>query len=190
MPLPLTDVSDELPVHVNREGRRELDVPQSIEVTGSFDIRFVNHGEATHVHLNPDEALSRVTTVDAGNRHVPGDGERRVHVAVDTDAIEGESIHGTLEVATSYGAEQQWIDVEVKDPAVASSPVAVDESLGQPTPDTPSLYDRPELLVLGLGVLVLGLALLVGMVIEESLIMLGVGIVGLGVLVALVFLLK
>ena len=70
-------MTDELPVHINREGVRELEVPDTIEATDSFDVRFVNHGEALHVHLNTGDGLSRVVTVDAGNRHVPGNGERR-----------------------------------------------------------------------------------------------------------------
>lgn len=181
---------DELPVHVNRDGMRELDVPDSIEVTGPFDVRLVNHGEALHVHLNTSEALSGVVTVDSGNRHVPGNGERRVRVDVDTDALEHEVRRGKMEVTTSYGAEQRWIDVDVKDPAAVESTVEVGESLAEPTPQRRSLLDRPELVVLGLGILVLGLAAAVGLVIDAPIISTGAGIVVAGVLTAIAFLLK
>lgn len=183
-------MTDELPVHVNREGTRKLEVPESIEVTGSFDVRFVNHGEALHVHLNTSDRLSQVVTVDAGNRHVPGNGERHVRIDVDTDALDGESVHGKLEVSTGYGAEQHWIDVEVKDPAVARTTVEVDESLAEPSPDSKTLLDRPELVVLALGVLALFLAALTGYIVEDTLVMVGVGVVLVGVLAALVFLLR
>lgn len=190
MPHALTTVPDELRVHINRDGARELDVPNSIEVTGSFDIRFINHGEALHVHLNASDALADVTTIDTGNRHVPGNGERRIHVDVDTDAIDGESVHGRLEVTTGYGAIQRFIDVEVKNPAVAETGVQVSESLAEPAPDRKTLVDRPELLVIGLGILALFLAAVVGLVIEETLVLMGVGVVAVGVLVALIFILK
>jgi len=183
-------VTDELPVHIGRERARELEVPDSIEVTGSFDVRFVNHGEALHVHLNTSEQLSRVVTVDAGNRHVPGNGERRVHLAVDTDALAGESVHGRLEVSTGYGAEQHWIDVEVKDPAVARTTVDVDETLAEPSPDSTSLLDRPELVVLALALLALGLAALTAYIVDATLVVAGVGVVLVGVLAALVLLLR
>ena len=183
-------MTDELPVHISREGARELEVPDSIEVTGSFDVRFVNHGEALHVHLNTSERLSQVVTVDAGNRHVPGNGERRVHIVVDTDALDGESLHGKLEVSTGYGAEQHWIDVEVKDPAAARTTVEVDETLAEPSPDTRRVLDWPELVVLALALLALGLAALTAYIVDDTLVVAGIGVVLVGVLVALVLLLR
>lgn len=181
---------DELSVDINREGKRELDVPASIEVVGSFDIRFVNHGEALHVHLNANDALSRVITVDAGNRHVPGNGERRVHVDVNTDVLDGDAVEGKLEVATSYGAEQQWIDVVIKDPDSAHNTVQVDEDLAAPTPERRSYIDRPELFVLGLGVIAVIVVALVWLVLDAPVVATGAAVVAGGVLVALVFLLR
>jgi hypothetical protein len=177
-------------VHINREGMRELDVPDSIEVTGSFDVRFVNHGEALHVHLNTSEQLSRVVTVDAGNRHVPGSGERRVRIEADTDALDGDSVFGTLEVSTSYGAEQHWIDVEVKDPSVARTTVDVDDALAEPPSSDPTLLDRPAVVVAGLGLLALVLAALVGFVVGDILVVAGLGVVFVGVLAALALLVR
>jgi hypothetical protein len=183
-------VTDELPVRINREGRRELEVADSIEVTGSFDVRFINHGEALHVHLNTSDQLSQVVTVDAGNRHVPGDGERRVRIEVDTDALDGDSAFGKLEVSTSYGAEQHSIDVEVKDPTVARTTVDVDDALAEPPRSTATLLDRPELFVLALGLIAVVLAALTAAVINATLVAVGVGVVVTGVVVALVFILR
>jgi len=178
-------VTDELPVHVNREGMRELDAPDSVEVTDSFDVVFVNHGEALHVHLNTSGRLSQVVTVDAGNRHVPGHGERRVRVAVDTDGLAGDSVFGTLEVSTSYGAETNRVDIEVQDPAATQNTVQVAETLAEP-PDDTSLLDRSELAVLVFGVVALALAGLTALVVDATLVVAGLGVVLVGVLVAVV----
>jgi len=183
-------VTDELPVRINREGRRELDLPDTVEVTGSFDVLFVNHGEALHVHLSADESLSRVATVDAGNRHVPGNGERRVRIDVDTDALEGDSVFGTLEITTSYGAEQQLVDVEITDPTVTRTTVDIDQSLADPPRNSATLFDRPELVVLGLGLVAVVLAAITAAVVDDPLVGAGVGVVLAGVVVALVLVLR
>lgn len=183
-------MTDELPVHINRDGMRELEVPDSIEVTDSFDVAFINHGEALHVHLNTSERLSQVVTVDAGNRHVPGNGERRVRISVDTSTLDGDSVFGKLEISTSYGAEQRWIDVEVKDPEVTRTTVEVDETLAEPADSKPSLLDRSGLAVLGLGLLALVLATLTAAVLDETLVVAGVGVVLVGVLAAVALVLR
>jgi hypothetical protein len=183
-------VTDELPVHINREGVRELEVPDTIEATDSFDVRFVNHGEALHVHLNTGDGLSRVVTVDAGNRHVPGNGERRVRIDIDT--LDGESAFGTLELelSTSYGAEQHQIDVEIKDPAVTRTTVDVDDTLAEPPRTGATVFDRPELVVLALGLLAVVLAAITAAVVDDILVVAGVGVVLTGVLLALALLLR
>lgn len=183
-------MTDELPVHVNRDGRRELDVPDTIEVTDSFNIRFVNHGEATHVHLNTDDSLSRAVTVDAGNRHVPGSGERRVRIDVETGGLERDAVYGTLELSTGYGAEQRVIDVEVRDPEAAQTTVDVDERLSEPPSGGAGLFDRPELVVLGLAMAAATLATVTAAVVDETVVVVGVSVVVGGVLVALGFLLR
>lgn len=177
-------------MQINREGRRELDVPDTVTVAGSFDVRLVNHGEALHVHLSADETLSRVVTVGAGNRHVPGNGERRVRIDVDSDAIEGDSVFGTLEVTTSYGAEQHLVDVEITDPAVTRTTVDVGQSLGEPSRGSVTLFDRPELFVLGLGLVAVVLAAVTAAVVDDALVGAGVGVVLAGVAVALVLILR
>lgn len=183
-------MTDEVPVHVNREGMRELDAPDSVEVTDSFDVAFINHGEALHVHLNTSERLSQVVTVDAGNRHVPGHGERRVRVTVDTDALSGESVFGTLEVSTSYGAETSRVDVEVQDPATAQNTVEVAETLAEPPDDARSPLDRSELAVLAFGTIALALAGLTALVVDDTLVVAGLGVVLVGVLAAVVLVVR
>lgn len=183
-------MTDELPVYVNREGVRELEVPDTIEATDSFDVRFVNHGEALHVHLNTGEGLSRVVTVDAGNRHVPGNGERRVRIDVDVTALDGESVFGTLELSTGYGAEQHQIDVEVRDPAVTRTTVDIDGTLTEPPQTGTTVFDRPELAVLALGVFAVVLAAITAAVVDDILAVAGVGVVLTGVVLALALLLR
>ena len=183
-------MADELPVHINRKGVRGLEVPDTIEATDSFDVRFVNHGEALHVHLNTGNSLSRVVTVDAGNRHVPGNGERRVRIDVDSGALDGESAFGTLKLSTSYGAEQHQIDVEIKDPAAAHRTVDIDDSLAEPPRTGTTVFDRPELAVLALGLLAVTLAAITAAVVDDILVVAGVGVVLAGVVLALALLLR
>lgn len=183
-------MTDELPVRINREGRRELEVADSIKATGSFDVRFINHGEALHVHLSTGERLSQVVTVDAGNRHVPGNGERRVRIDIDTDALDGDSAFGRLEISTSYGAKQRRVDVEVKDPAAVRTTVDVDDALAEPPQSGATVFDQPELFVLGLGLLAVVLAALTAVVVDDILVVGGAGVVLAGVVVALVLILR
>lgn len=179
----------ELPVHVNRGELHSLDVQPSFEGDGPFDVRLVNHGESLHVHVHLDDGLSRVAHVDAANHYVESESERFVRVDVNEDALSREPIRGKIKVASAYGAETRWIDVELAEPEEEDESVRVDESLSTP-PTTQreteqSSLARPEVPVLVLGVLALLVALTAALVLQETLVLVGSLVVLAGVLVAL-----
>jgi hypothetical protein len=186
-------VTEELPVHVSREELHSLDVPASFETHGPFDVIFVNHSEAVHVHMHLDDVLSEVATIEASNHYVDGESRRAVRVHVNEEALSEEPILGKLKLASGYGARTRWIDIELSAPPEETSEVEVDESLARPTPEPedsdPTLVERPELPVLGLGALALVVAVLAAVVLEQTLVLLGALAVLGGVLVALYLLL-
>ena len=186
-------MTDELPVHISREGLHSLEVPASFEATGPFDVRLVNHGESLHVHLHLDDPLSEVAAIDAGNHYIEGDSERHIRVDVTTDSLGTDGVLGKLKVAAGYGAETRWIDIELSEPDPAEQSVRVDESLAQPAPspsESEPLVDNPAALVVGLGVLALLVALLIVVFVQDLLVIGGALVVLAGVVVALFFLLQ
>lgn len=180
-----------LPVHLSRDSLHSLEVPPSFEAEGSFDIKLVNHGESIHVHLHLDDSLSEVATLDAGNHYVEGGTERYVRVEVDTERIDGERHLGKLKVASAYGAETRWIDVEIAEPDPTSGSVQVDESLATPQPrEVPdeSPLSNPAVPVLALGVLAIIVAVAAAAVFQAMVVAVGALIVLVGVVGALFFL--
>lgn len=182
----------DLSVHVNRDELHSISVQPSFEANGSFDVRLVNHGESVHVHVHLDDGLSRVGTIDASNHYVEGESARAIRVTVDEDALGEEPIRGKLKVASAYGAETRWVDVELLEPADDTTEVVVDESLSTPSPTVeepePGLIHRPEIPVLVLGVLALVVALVGAVVLQETVVLVGSLVVLGGVIVALYFL--
>ena len=187
-------MTDELPVHISREELHALEVPDSFQASESFDVRLINHGESLHIHLHLDDPLSEVASIDASNHYVEGESQRFIRIDVDTDRLNGDPQLGKLKVASAYGAETRWIDVEVVEPETAEETVQVDESLAQPqrapAESGSSPLPAPQLLVFGLGVLALIVALVAALVIQQTLVLLGSLIVLGGVFVALFFLLQ
>lgn len=185
---------DELPVHVSRQSLHTLEVPASFEASRSFDVMLVNHGESLHVHLHLDDALSKVATMDASNHFVEGNSQRAVRVEIDTDRLPEDGVFGRLKVASAYGSETRWIDVELEPPKRERKTVEVDEELSKPQPredesENDGPMSRPEIPVLALGGIALVVALLAAVFIGDTLVLLGsLAVVG-GVLVALYFLL-
>ncbi|MHB9286661.1 hypothetical protein ACKVMT_06430 [Halobacteriales archaeon Cl-PHB] len=187
-------MSDQLPVHVNREELHALEVPASFEAHDSFDVALVNHGESLHVHVHLDDALSQVASIDATNHYVERESTRAVRVTVDEAALAHlGDVHGKIKVASAYGAQTRWIDVDLSEYEEEDDAVQVDESLAQPqpTPEEPGtpLLQRPELPVLALGGLALVVALLAAVLINNTFVLVGSLVVLAGVLVALYFLL-
>lgn len=180
-------MSQPLPVHISREKLHSLEVPASVEVEESFDVRLINHGEPLHVHLHLDDLLSQVASLDAGNHYVEGESERRVRVDVDPDGLGEETLHGKIKVATAYGAETRWVDVDVSEPDPESGSVQVDESLSNPQPvEEPGepVVDRQQLAVMGLGVLALVIAAVSALVLQASVVTVGAVLVLGGVVLA------
>jgi len=186
-------VTDELPVHISREELHALEVPASFEATGPFDIRLVNHGKPLHVHLHLDDPLSGVASIDASNHYVEGKSERRVRVDVDSDRLDEESLLGKLKVASAYGAQTRWINVELAAPETDSSAVEVGESLAEPQPREPEsggLLDSPAIPVLALAAVALTVAAATAVLVRNTLVVVGSLVVLAGVLAALVVLLR
>lgn len=187
-------MTDELPVHVSRTELHALEVPASVEVTGSFDVRLVNHGESLHIHLHLDDALSEVASIDAGNHYVEGDSERRVRIEIDPGSVDDDDgTLGKLKVASAYGAETRWVDVEIQPPETTENSVEVGESLAKPKPREPDqsgVFDGSEILVLALGAVALLVAALTAILIQNTMILLGSLVVLAGVLIALYLLLQ
>jgi len=184
-------VPQSLPVHISRDQLHSLEVPATFEAEGSFDIRLINHAESLHVHLHLDDPLSEIADLDAGNHYIEGESERLVRVTVDTDALGERPTFGKIKVATAYGAETRWIDVELTEPEDSPTPVQIDESLSNPQPKEQSgdaLLDAQRLPVLVLGVVALLIAVLSAVLFQETAITGGALLVFAGVLTALLFL--
>lgn len=120
---------DTLSVHLGRSGPRSLDAPATFEAHGRFDVELMNHGVDTHVHLQLDDALGEVATVQGDNPYVAADSAQTVNVRV--EPLE-EPVEGTLTLSTGYGQKQQTVRVRLVAPV--NEPVEVDESLSKPKP--------------------------------------------------------
>lgn len=126
----MSDTTDRLLVEVNRTGVRSLEAPDSVTVDRSFTVDLRNHGEACHVHLHLDDALSRVARLDTANHHVPGGSRRPVPVHV-SEPDSYEPVQGRLKVAIGYGQETRFVDVTVD----VDEPVDIDPDLATPSAD-------------------------------------------------------
>jgi len=182
-------VPEPLPIHVNREGLHSLDVPASFETAESFDVRLINHGEATHVHLHLDDDLSTLAALEAPNHHVNRNSERRVRVTLTED---GET-RGNLKVVTAYGATTRYVDVLVSEPDQTKDPVIVSEDLSKPQPREEPDSESPlggETTAALLAVGGIGLALVVGVaVLVQNLLAVGTALAVVAVLLAVSYLL-
>ncbi|WP_336339593.1 DUF7524 family protein [Haloarcula brevis] len=155
---------DSLPVHLNRTDIHSLEVPTEFDATGSFDVQLHNHGEALHVHLHLDDALSSVASLDATNHHVRAETDRLVRVTVHGDG----PVRGKLKVVTAYGAQTRYVDVHIPEGGTDNDPVIVDEELSKPQPKPTAsepafddLFPGPILAAGGFTALIAGLIALV-----------------------------
>ena len=186
-------MTDELPVHVSRQEPRGLEVPPTVEVEGSFDVRFVNHGDSVYVHLHLDDGLSELGSIEASNHFVEGDSERIIRVDVDTDRLGDQPVTGKLKLSSAHGATTRWVDVELQKPEDENNTVEVDESLARPQPEeseSGTLFDKPELLVLGLGAFALIVAASAAVIFDNVVVLIGSLLVLAGVLGAMFFLIN
>lgn len=79
---------------------------------GEFAVEFRNHGQPVHVHLRPDDALSRVTAVEGTNHYVEAESALVVEVPV-AEGAAGTS--GRLEIVTGYGKGSADVAVTVEE---------------------------------------------------------------------------
>jgi hypothetical protein len=188
-------VTGELPVHVSRRELHSLDVPASFETDGHFDVVFINHDQAVHVHLRLDDTLSEVASLEANNHYVDGESRRAVRVNVDTETLRRGPVAGRLEFASGYGATTRRVDVELGSTEGDSPAVDVGESLATPPdPDSSgpdrSLPSSPETAVSVLGALALAVAVLAAVSLDATLVLVGALAVLAGVVVALLLLVR
>jgi hypothetical protein len=121
-------VSDTLPVAINRDRLHSVEAPESFVTPDSFAIELENHGEAVHVHVHLDDALSEIASVEAINHHLRPGAVRRVPITVhETDR----PVTGRLKLAAAYGAETRFIEVSTGTERNAKPPVEVDAALGR-----------------------------------------------------------
>lgn len=151
-----------LAVALNRDEPRTIEGPRSFEADDSFRVELANHGQPVHVHLRPDDALSRVARVEATNHYVDSGDTRYVDVHV--DAPEDARVEGRLEVTTNYGAVTHTVAVAID--TTEPERVEVDPGLSSPGErQEPSLLEEagavPVILSLGVAFLLAGAALLV-----------------------------
>jgi hypothetical protein len=180
-------VVDTLTVDLSRETLQDVEpATGAFETSGSFEIEFVNHDRAAHVHVHPDDALARAVEIDETNRYVDTDATEVVSVAVTTDQ---RPIRGALEISTGYGASEIEIDVGIVDDPTPDIPV--DDTLGAPSPE-PSTESRPlarllatdDLPVLALGAVALALAVVAATTIADPVVLVGALVVLAGVATA------
>ncbi|WP_458206390.1 DUF7524 family protein [Haladaptatus sp. NG-SE-30] len=140
-----------LPIHINREGLHDIDVAPSFEADDSFTISLENHGAPVHAYVHLDDELSQVATLEATNHYVEAETTRHVNVSVHDWPS-----HGKLKVATGYGAETAYIDVDIVEPDGQNGTVLVDESLSKPQRRPSETESEPSELIRNLPLLVLG----------------------------------
>jgi hypothetical protein len=121
-----------LAAEVNQTGVQTLSVPDAFETDDSFAVELRNHGEATHVHLHLDDALSTVATIGTGNHYVETDSTHAVQVSIEEGIPD--TVHGKLKVVTGYGSETHFVDVTIT--PRQKPPVDIDPELSTPSPST------------------------------------------------------
>ncbi|MGM0591588.1 MAG: DUF7524 family protein [Halobacteriota archaeon] len=172
-----------LEVDINRRRLHDIEVDESFATDQTFLVEVKNHGEAVHVHLHLDDELSTAAHLEAGNHYVETDSTLTVEVAV---AAVSQPVRGHLKVVTGYGAETQYVEVNVKPPVETKPRVDVDERLGKPKPPAEKPVPKRTLLqqlqgtgnipILALGGLAILLALLVGVYASSPAVLLAVGV--------------
>jgi hypothetical protein len=188
-------VSSALTVDLNRDRLHDVAAPKTYTTDEAFYVALENHGEAVHLHLHLDDTLSTVAQLEGGNHYV--DAGQTGTVRVDVDAAD-EPVTGKLKIVTGYGAETTYVDVTVEPFEEENHGVQVDEELAKPqrrdrTEPEPSLGEQfaglsssgNSLPLAAFGGIALLLALGIGVVVDNAIVLVGVGIVIGAVLVAL-----
>lgn len=152
-------MSDTLVVEIDRDGSRSLQAPESFEAAGSFDVRFRNRGEGTHVYLNLDDALAAAADVPATNHYLDAGETLDVPVEVTAD-VTTRPVEGTLRLVTRYGATEHEVAVTLDGSDEPDVRVDPDLARPQPEPEPSPLADLlPALVLGGAGIAVVAVAL-------------------------------
>lgn len=123
--------SGTLSVHLNRAELHAVELPATFASSDSFVVELDNHGEATHVHLRLDDALSEIASIPTSNHYVRPGATVRVPIRVH----ESGPVTGYLTVATAYGSQTEEVEITVE-PTAGKQRVEIDESLIERTDDT------------------------------------------------------
>lgn len=118
-----------LQVELNGDGVHSIAAPDRFAAQGSFSVALVNRGQASHVHLNLDDALAEVATLAATNHYVESEGVTRVEVTVDEP---DDTVRGKLKVVVGHGATTEYVTLAIEPPPRSDQPVILDESLSSP----------------------------------------------------------
>lgn len=142
-----------LGVAVNRNGLHTLEVQETYEVDGPFAIELDNHGEASHIHLNLDDRLSKIARIEATNHYVEANERRQIRVETRSPAEwPRDKVRGNLKVATAHGSETRYVEI-IFDRTPEKQPVEVDPELSRPHNNTSKSANTPVLQALPVGVL-------------------------------------
>jgi len=190
-------VTPVLLVELNRGELHDVEAPAEFATSEPFSVELRNHGEAVHVHVRADEALSSVARIESdGNLFVEHESTQSVPVGV--DSVDS-PVTGTLELATGYGSEKRTVEVTVEPPSDGDA-VDVDETLSRPekrAETTPlgerlaaRLPGRRVVPVLLLGAVAIAVAAAVANAVRSPAVLVGAGVVVGAVLVAIVALLR
>lgn len=194
-----------LTVRLNVGKLYAVDAPDAFTAREDFDIELQNMGESVHVHLRFDEELSRGARLPEVNHYVKSDESRRVGVRVSTHQS---PIEGELTVASGYGSESDYVHV-----TIAAAESNTDETTGETEDQEASNTDSGSVLtrgwewvqargdtkseiggiaaVSGLALVALVVAVVIAMIVPDSLTVLLVGtVLGMVVAVALGLLLN
>ena len=123
--------SGTLSVHLNRVELHAVELPATFASSDSFVVELDNHGEATHVHLRLDDALSEIASIPTSNHYVRPGATVRVPIRVH----ESGPVTGYLTVATAYGSQTEEVEITIE-PTAGKQRVEIDESLIERTDDT------------------------------------------------------
>jgi hypothetical protein len=123
--------TETLAVHLNREDLHSVELPATFASADSFVVELDNHGEATHVHLRLDDALSAIASIPTSNHYVRPGATVRVPIRVSDDG----PVTGLLTVATAYGNQTEAVEISIE-PTAGKERVEIDESLIERGDDT------------------------------------------------------
>lgn len=184
-----------LSIDLSRESLHGIEARSAFAVDGPFVVDLVNHGEAVHVHLHLDDALSQVASIGTNNHFLPASGEKQLAIDVTPKTHE---VSGQLKIVSGHGSDSTYVTLTVEANETAGDRIPVDERLSKPKPKpTKTRRSSPNIglsdrlggispILLGFGVVAVGLALWLALWIGGAIVFAGAIVVLAGVLGAIV----